>query len=80
MNFWEAQEKVEAVAFIVDRAHPQYAGKLSHAELLKHVMQGEGKFGHCRDYVMNTLVHLRQMNIHDKTLEAIGAELHLLGG
>jgi hypothetical protein len=29
---------------------------------------------------MNTLVHLRQMNIHDKTLEAIGTELHLLGG
>lgn len=76
----EGQEKVKAVAFIVDRAHPQYAGKLSHAELLKHVRQGEGKFGHCRDYVMNTLVHLRQMNIHDKTLEAIGAELHLLGG
>ncbi len=53
--------KIEAVVYIVDRAHPQYAGKLSHADLLKHVMQGEGKMGHCRDYVMNTLVHLRQM-------------------
>ncbi len=74
------QEKVEAVVYIVDRTHNQYAGKLSHADLMKHVMQGEGKMGHCRDYVMNTLVHLRQMNIHDKTLEAIGAELHLLGG
>ena len=74
------QEKVEAVAYIVDRAHAQYAGKLSHADLMKHVMQGEGKMGHCRDYVMNTLLHLRQMNIHDKTLEAIGAELNLLGG
>jgi len=69
------RRKVEAVLFIVDRAHPQYAGKLSHLELMKHVVQGEGKMGHCRDYVMNTLEHLRQMNIHDKTLDAIGSEL-----
>ena len=75
----ERGKKVEAVVFIVDRAHPQYAGKLSHAHLLKHVMQGEGKMGHCRDYVMNTLAHLQQMNIRDKTLEAIGAELNLSG-
>ncbi len=71
----DQRRKVEAVVFIVDRAHPQYAGKLSHPELMKHVMQGEGRMGHCRDYVMNTLEHLQQMNIHDKTLEAIGAEL-----
>lgn len=75
-----SDEKVEAVVYVVDRTHPQYAGKLLHADLLKHVMQGEGKMGHCRDYVMNTLVHLRQMNIYDKTLETLGAELKLLGG
>ncbi len=76
----ESHQKVEAVTFVVDRSHSQYAGKLSHQSLLKHVLQGEGEMGHCRDYVANTLVHLRQMNIHDETLEAIGAELHLLGG
>jgi cation transport regulator ChaC len=31
--------------------------------------------GRCTDYVMNTLAHLKEMNIRDKTLEAIGAEL-----
>jgi cation transport protein ChaC len=75
----EKRRKAEAVVFIVDRSHSQYAGKLSHTDLLKHVRQGEGKMGHCRDYVMNTLEHLRQMDIHDRTLEAIDAELNLSG-
>ena len=75
-----SHQKVEAVTYVVDRAHAQYAGKLSHQSLLKHVLQGEGGMGRCRDYVTNTLVHLRQMNIHDKTLEALGAELNQLGG
>jgi cation transport protein ChaC len=73
------QQKIEAVTYVVDRAHAQYAGKLLHKNLLKHVLQGKGKMGHCRDYVTNTLEHLRQMNIHDKTLEALGVELKLLG-
>jgi glutathione-specific gamma-glutamylcyclotransferase len=75
-----SQRKIEALTYVVDRTHAQYAGKLSHQSLLKHVLQGEGGMGRCRDYVMNTLEHLRQMNIHDGTLEALGAELKLLGG
>ena len=75
-----SQKKIEAVTYVVDRTHAQYAGKLSHQSLLKHVLQGEGKMGHCRDYVTNTLEHLRQMKIHDKTLEALDTELKLLGG
>jgi cation transport protein ChaC len=75
-----SHQKVEAVVFVVDRTHAQYAGKLSHQSLLKHVLQGEGGMGRCRNYVMNTLEHLQQMKIHDQTLEALGAELKLLGG
>lgn len=67
--------KVEALAYVADREHSQYAGKLSHEQLLRHVIQGEGQMGRCTDYVMNTLAHLKEMNIRDKTLEAIGAEL-----
>lgn len=74
-----SHKKVEAITYVVDRNHSQYAGKLSHQNLLKHVLQGEGGMGSCRDYVTNTLDHLRQMDIHDKTLEALGAELNQLG-
>jgi glutathione-specific gamma-glutamylcyclotransferase len=68
-------KKVEALAYVADRGHDQYAGKLTHKNLLKHVLQGEGQMGRCTDYVMNTLAHLKEMNIRDKTLEALGAEL-----
>ena len=74
------RQKIEAVTYVVDRTHAQYAEKLSHQRLLELVLQGEGGMGRCRDYVTNTLEHLRQMNIHDKTLEALGAELNFLGG
>ena len=66
---------VEAVTYLVDRAHKQYAGKLASAELLRLVRQGRGISGDCADYVFNTLTHLRDMNIHDARLEALGKQL-----
>jgi cation transport protein ChaC len=64
-------EKVEALVYVADRTHEQYAGKLGHEALLKFVIQGEGQMGRCTDYVKNTLAHLQEMNIQDKTLENI---------
>ncbi len=68
---------IEAITFVADTGHSQYAGKLPHFELIRHVNQGNGDYGQCRDYVANTLAHLRSMNIRDETLEAIGEELDL---
>ena len=68
-------QKVQALAYVADREHEQYAGKLTHENLMKHVLQGEGQMGRCTAYVMNTIAHLKEMNIRDKTLEALGAEL-----
>lgn len=70
-----AQQKVQALAYVADRGHEQYAGKLTHENLIKHVLQGEGQMGRCTDYVTNTIAHLKEMNIRDKALEALGAEL-----
>lgn len=66
---------VEAVTYVVDRAHRQYAGVLSEDELLAHVRRGQGVSGHCMDYVMNTVTHLREMKIHDHRLERLMAGL-----
>ena len=63
--------KVQAVTYVVDRRHRQYAGKLSPDSLLRHVGQSEGVSGHNIDYVLNTLNHLRDMTIHDPTLERL---------
>jgi len=70
-----SSRSVEAVTFIVDRAHLQYAGKLDDDERERHVRHGVGISGHCTEYVMNTVAHLRAMNIHDPALERLAAKL-----
>jgi cation transport protein ChaC len=66
---------VEATTYVVDKKHGQYAGKLPDEALFEHVIQGQGISGHCRDYVQSTLAHLRDMKIHDPTLERLAKRL-----
>lgn len=67
--------RVEAVTYVVDRTHRQYAGVLDEDALEHHVRSGQGVSGHCIDYVMNTLAHLRDMDILDPALERLAARL-----
>jgi cation transport protein ChaC len=67
----------EVTAFVVDRTHAQYAGILEDEALVKHVKLGRGVSGNCTDYVLSTVDHLRQMNIHDPTLERLARRLAL---
>ena len=69
-------QTVGAVTYVVDRAHRQYAGLLDDDALEHHVRLGQGVSGHCTDYVMNTLAHLREMKIHDPALERIARRLN----
>ncbi|MBL8906497.1 MAG: gamma-glutamylcyclotransferase [Rhizobiales bacterium] len=66
---------VEAVTYVVDRRHQQYAGSLPVETQLAYVRQGKGQSGDCTDYVMSTLAHLREMDIHDHSLESLAAIL-----
>lgn len=62
---------VPALAFVADPTNPQYAGRLCEAETLELIRCGCGKAGACRDYVVNTATHLREMGIRDLALERI---------
>jgi cation transport protein ChaC len=67
----EAQRRVQALCYVVDRGHPQYAGRLTVTQQLHYVRQGHGQSGPNRDYVLETV----------SALEALGyreSELHLL--
>lgn len=68
-------QKIEAVTYVVDRHHRQYAGVLTEDAILSHVLQGEGVSGRWADYAVSTLEHLREMNIHDKVLESLAVRL-----
>ena len=64
-----------AVAFLVDRRHPQYAGVLPLEVQLALVRHAVGRSGTNRDYVINTVAHLRQLNIRDADLEWLAERL-----
>ncbi|MCB1477618.1 MAG: gamma-glutamylcyclotransferase [Tepidamorphaceae bacterium] len=67
--------RVAAVAYLVDRKHEQYAGKLPIGEQTVFVRQGVGQSGPNGEYVRNTLTHLDELGIHDSMLHALVARL-----
>lgn len=68
-------KRVEALAYVVDRRHVQYAGKLPSDRLLELVRGSAGKSGANADYVRNTAEHLRALGIRDPVLEKLSAAL-----
>jgi cation transport protein ChaC len=62
---------VEALVYLADRLHPQFAGKLPLARAARLVRQGHGVAGSSRAYVENTVTHLRQLGLRDRGLEEL---------
>ena len=62
---------VEAVAYIVDRQHEQYAGALDAAHAAAVVRGAVGQSGNNEDYVLSTLEHLEALGIRDHWLEEV---------
>lgn len=67
--------KANALTYVADRNHPQYAGFLERERLLSLVTQGAGQSGPNADYVLNTEAHLRESGILDPTLEWLALQL-----
>ncbi|MCJ8520268.1 cation transport protein ChaC [Pseudorhizobium tarimense] len=63
--------QVQAVGYVVDRAHCQYAGALDVDEAADIVRRAAGRSGPNPAYVINTVAHLRQMGIRDHWLEGV---------
>ncbi len=62
---------VPALVYLADRAHRQFAGKLSIAKSARLVRQGHGATGSNIEYLENTLAHLRELRMRDDTLEKL---------
>jgi cation transport protein ChaC len=72
----EARERVSALAYVVDRGHVQYAGRLSLAEQLRFVQQGHGRSGNNRDYVLSTVKSIEAQGFRDPQLHQLALMLH----
>jgi cation transport protein ChaC len=72
----EARERVSALAYVVDRGHVQYAGRLTLSEQLRLVQQGHGRSGNNRDYVLSTVKSIEAQGFRDAQLHQLALMLH----
>ncbi|MBX3584376.1 MAG: gamma-glutamylcyclotransferase [Rhizobiaceae bacterium] len=62
---------VEAVTYVVDRTHGQYAGALDQETAARIVSGAVGRAGPNEEYVHNTVGHLKALGIRDHWLEDV---------
>ena len=68
-------QSVNALVYVVDRAHHQYAGRLPREHVLQLVRQGVGVSGANPHYVLSTYEHLTSSGIRDADLTWLARHL-----
>jgi cation transport protein ChaC len=63
--------EVLALAFLVERAHPSYAGRLELCEQARLIRGAAGLSGGNIDYLVSTLSHLQELGIRERGLERL---------
>jgi len=66
---------VRAVTFVINRRHPRYLPELSLEQTAALIATGCGDLGSCREYLENTVEHLRALGLRDSGLEKIAKTL-----
>ena len=72
-----AQGIEPAIAFAVNRMHERYVRGLDVRATVHFLSTGAGPLGRCRDYLFDTVEHLRQLGIRDRRLEALSAQVRI---
>jgi len=67
--------RAEALTYVVDRHHGQYAGKLEEDTQFTIIAGAAGRSGANRDYVVNTAAHLAELGMPDRLLSRLAARL-----
>ncbi|EJF91541.1 gamma-glutamylcyclotransferase [Bartonella tamiae] len=69
--YTKLHKPIEALVFVANPHHAQYAGGLSLHDKLTIIDKSNGEKGSTRDYVLNTLKLLKQNGIKDKALTTL---------
>lgn len=62
------KRRIEALTYVADRRHHQYAGPLPGQEAARLIRQGRGLGGHNVDYLMSCVRHLEELGMADAPL------------
>jgi cation transport protein ChaC len=68
-------ERVQALCYMVDRGHEQYAGRLTLEKQIHFVRQGHGRSGNIRDYVLETVAEIERQGYRDRDLHLLAERL-----
>ncbi|HEX5507911.1 MAG TPA: gamma-glutamylcyclotransferase [Pseudolabrys sp.] len=71
----DPRQQVQALCYVVDRGHRQYAGRLTLAEQLHYVRQGHGRSGPNRDYVLAAVKELETLGYRNEELRFLAERL-----
>jgi glutathione-specific gamma-glutamylcyclotransferase len=71
----DPNQRVQALCYMVDRGHEQYAGRLSLGQQLHFVRQGHGRSGNNRDYVLATVKEIESQGVRDGELHRVAEML-----
>ena len=67
--------KIPVLAFVMNRRHSLYVGKLSASERVRIIASAHGSLGRCSGYLFQTLESLRALGIRDRRLENLAARV-----
>ena len=70
-----ARQRISALCYLVDRGHPQYAGRLTLDQQLHLVRQGHGRSGPNDEYVIETVRALEALGYTDRALHLLASRL-----
>jgi len=71
----DPQQSVQALVYMVDRGHRQYAGRLPLDKQLHFVRQGHGRSGNNRDYVLDAVKEVERQGYRDEDLHLLAERL-----
>ncbi len=69
---------VEAVTYVIDRAHPQYTGPLPLPEQARIIATARGRRGDNSEYLFNTHAHLQKLGIEDIEIARLARQVRTL--
>ncbi|MBH8577138.1 gamma-glutamylcyclotransferase [Nostocaceae cyanobacterium CENA369] len=68
VKVFDGNEKLDAIAFVVNRQHRAYAGNISLETTINSIATASGELGSCADYLMQTVNGLLTVGIKDNQL------------
>ena len=68
VKVFDGVQQLPAIAFVINRQHRAYTGKISKETMINSIATASGELGSCADYLMQTVNGLMKVGIKDQQL------------